>query len=117
MCIPEKEILSYEEQRCYQTFLNKVHVEQRQLFKEVKLCSNIQTHKGEAHLFIGNFLTDQEKVLDFACLMVGEQVVVDFEKAQAFFYIDQVQPSMTQEAKDLLCRDVKTLFMKKISLD
>ena len=49
--------------------------------------------------------------------MVGEQVVVDFEKAQAFFYIDKVYPSMTQEAKELLCRDVRTLFMKKISLE
>ena len=103
------------EGQCATTFSHKVQVAKSSFFKRLNLCPFIPTQRGPAQLYIGTVKTKQGKKLDYACIIIGNEVITDFERAPAFFYIDSIHDKMTKEAKDLLCRDIQSLFGEHIT--
>lgn len=103
------------EGQCATTFNHKIHVAKSTFFKRLDLCPFIPTKQGPAQLYIGTVKTKEGAKLDYACIIIGNEVITDFERAPAFFYINSIHDKMTKEAKDLLCRDIQTLFGEHIT--
>ena len=106
---------SEPESLCTQTFAHKLHIAKSSFFKRLDLCPFIPTKRGPAQLYIGTVKTKEGAKLDYACIIIGKEVITDFERAPAFFYINSIHDKMTKEAKDLLCRDIQTLFGEHIT--